>query len=89
MVPGSTRCTSDAVANIYHSPFIPGHVVCRDTAAEAERERVRITTMRRDAPGFENFGQWVSGTQLEDRLKIEDYSVSNRGLRSGLIGTPV
>jgi FMNH2-dependent dimethyl sulfone monooxygenase len=65
-----------------------GYVVCRDTAAEAERERVRITTMRRDAPGFENFGQWVSGTQLEDRLKIEDYSVSNRGLRSGLVGTP-
>ena len=30
----------------------------------------------------------MSGTQLEDRLKIEDYSVSNRGLRSGLIGTP-
>jgi dimethylsulfone monooxygenase len=25
---------------------------------------------------------------LEQRLSLEDYSVSNRGLRSGLVGTP-
>jgi FMNH2-dependent dimethyl sulfone monooxygenase len=48
----------------------------------------RITTLRPGAPGFENFGQWVNGTQLEQRLRLEDYSVSNRGLRSGLVGTP-
>ena len=30
----------------------------------------------------------MSGTQLEQRLKLEDYSVSNRGLRAGLVGTP-
>ena len=30
----------------------------------------------------------MNGTQLEQRLKLEDYSVSNRGLRSGLVGTP-
>src|SRR5262249_18377519 len=34
------------------------------------------------------FDQWVNGTQLEQRLRLEDYSVSNRGLRSGLVGTP-
>ena len=50
--------------------------------------RDSITTLRPGAPGFENFGQWVSGTQLEQRLKLEDYSVSNRGLRAGLVGTP-
>ena len=67
---------------------VAGYVVCRDTEAEAARELARITTLRPDAPGFENFGQWVNGTQLEQRLKLEDYSVSNRGLRSGLVGTP-
>ena len=67
---------------------VAGYVICRDHQAEAERELERITTLRRDAPGFENFGQWVNGTQLEQRLQLEDYSVSNRGLRSGLVGTP-
>jgi FMNH2-dependent dimethyl sulfone monooxygenase len=67
---------------------LAGYVVCRESEAEARRELERITTLRRDAPGFENFGQWVGGTQLEQQLKLEDYSVSNRGLRSGLVGTP-
>ena len=67
---------------------VAGYVVCRPTEAEAKRERERITTLRPGAPGFENFGQWVRGTQLEQRLKLEDYSVSNRGLRTGLVGTP-
>jgi len=30
----------------------------------------------------------VRGTQLEPRMSIDEYSVSNRGLRSGLVGTP-
>src|SRR5207244_3911408 len=67
---------------------IAAYVVCRDTEAEARREVERITTLRPGAPGFANFDQWVSGTQLEQRLRLEDYSVSNRGLRSGLVGTP-
>jgi len=67
---------------------VAGYVICRDTDAEAKRELERITTLRPGAPGFENFGQWVAGTQLEQRLKLEDYSVSNRGLRAGLVGTP-
>jgi FMNH2-dependent dimethyl sulfone monooxygenase len=67
---------------------VAGYVVCRDSEAEARREVERITTLRPGAPGFENFGQWVNGTQLEHRLKLEDYSVSNRGLRAGLVGTP-
>ncbi|HKA24045.1 MAG TPA: LLM class flavin-dependent oxidoreductase [Candidatus Eisenbacteria bacterium] len=67
---------------------LAAYVVCRDTALEAEREVKRITTLRPGAPGFENFGQWVNGTQLEQRLRLEDYSVSNRGLAAGLVGTP-
>ena len=30
----------------------------------------------------------MEGSQLESRVSREEYSVSNRGLRSGLIGTP-
>ena len=40
------------------------------------------------AAGYKNYQQWLAGTQLEQRVSLEDYSVSNRGLRSGLVGTP-
>src|SRR5271170_4477900 len=59
----------------------------RDSAVEARRELERITTLDADAPGFANFDQWLSGTQLERELKLQEYSVSNRGLRPNLIGT--
>jgi FMNH2-dependent dimethyl sulfone monooxygenase len=31
---------------------------------------------------------FVRGSQLESQVSLEEYSVSNRGLRAGLIGTP-
>jgi FMNH2-dependent dimethyl sulfone monooxygenase len=64
------------------------YAIVRDSEAEAQAEVERITTLDPDALGFANFDQWVSGTQLERELKIQEYSVSNRGLRPGLIGTP-
>ena len=64
------------------------YAIVRDTEEEALAEVERITTLDSDAPGFSNFDQWLSGTQLERELKIKEYSVSNRGLRPGLIGTP-
>jgi len=67
---------------------VAAYVICRDTEEEARREADRITTLRPGAPGFANFGDWVNGTQLEQQLRLQDYSVSNRGLRSGLVGTP-
>src|SRR5262249_29906973 len=67
---------------------VAGYVVVRPGEAGARREVERITTLRPGAPGFDNFDQWLKGTQLEQRLKREDYSVSNRGLRAGLVGTP-
>jgi FMNH2-dependent dimethyl sulfone monooxygenase len=30
----------------------------------------------------------LAGTRLDQQVSLEDYSVSNRGLRSGLVGTP-
>ncbi len=65
------------------------YAIVRDSEAEAEREVARITDMGgKPPPGFDNFEQWLSGTQLERELKIQEYSVTNRGLRPRLIGTP-
>ena len=65
---------------------VAGYVVLRDTAEEAQREVARITDVRGSARGYANYQQWLAGTQLEQRVSLEDYSVSNRGLRSGLVG---
>ncbi|WIY70186.1 LLM class flavin-dependent oxidoreductase [Aquidulcibacter paucihalophilus] len=69
------------------------YAIVRDSEAEAQAEQARITTIPGlDAgappPGFANFDQWLSGTQLERELKIQEYSVSNPGLRPQLVGTP-
>ena len=64
------------------------YAIVRDSAAQAQREVERITTLDPTAPGFDNFDQWLSGTQLERALRLQEYSVSNRGLRPGLIGAP-
>ena len=64
-----------------------GYVVVRDTEAEARREVERITNVNQSARGYANYQDWISNTQLEQRVSLEDYSVSNRGLRAGLVGT--
>ncbi|HXS14081.1 MAG TPA: LLM class flavin-dependent oxidoreductase [Acidobacteriaceae bacterium] len=70
---------------------VTGYCIVRDSEAEANREVDRITAQPDPAhspAGFANFQQWISGSQLEKKLSVRDYSVSNRGLHSGLIGTP-
>ncbi len=63
--------------------------IVRDSEAEAKRELDRITQLPPQPPsGFDNFDQWLSGTQLERELKLQEYSVSNRGLRPNFVGTP-
>ncbi len=63
--------------------------IVRDSEAEAKRELERITQLPPTPPkGFDNFDQWLSGTQLERELKLQEYSVSNRGLRPNFVGTP-
>lgn len=64
------------------------YAIVRDSAAEAKRELNRITTIDTLPPGYANFDQWLSGTQLERELKLQEYAVSNRGLRPNLVGTP-
>ncbi len=67
---------------------VAGYAIVRETEVEAQRELNRITDVKQNASGFANYQQWLNGTQLEQRMSIEEYSVSNRGLRSGLVGTP-
>jgi len=67
---------------------VAGYAIVRDSQAEAKRELERITDVKQSAAGYGNYQQWLANTQLEQRVSLEDYSVSNRGLRSGLIGTP-
>ena len=65
-----------------------GYVICRDTEAEAQAELERILDVRSSAEAYASYQDFVEGSQLESRVSVEEYSVSNRGLRSGLIGTP-
>ena len=67
---------------------VAAYAILRDTAEEANAELKRITDVKQSAAGFQNYQQWLAGTQLEQKVSLEDYSVSNRGLRSGLVGTP-
>ena len=64
------------------------YAIVRDSEAEAMRELDRITTVGELPAGYANFDQWLSGTQLERELKLQEYAVSNRGLRPNLVGTP-
>jgi FMNH2-dependent dimethyl sulfone monooxygenase len=67
---------------------VAGYAVVRETQREADDEVRRITDVHQSAAGYANYQEWLAGTQLEQRVSLEDYSVSNRGLRSGLVGTP-
>ena len=67
---------------------VAGYTIVRETEREAQDEVRRITDVHQSAAGYANYQQWLAGTQLEQKVSLEDYSVSNRGLRSGLVGTP-
>lgn len=63
------------------------YVICRDSEEEAQQELERITTVE-DMSGYAGFKDFTSKSELEQRIQLQDYSVSNRGLRPNLIGTP-
>ncbi len=63
------------------------YAIVRDSASEADDEIQRITTVR-DAAGYAGYGDFTSHSQLEREISLRDYSVSNRGLRPGMVGTP-
>jgi len=65
-----------------------GYAIVRDTEAEAKREVERITDVKASARGYASYQDFVSNSKLGTTISLEDYSVSNRGLRTGLVGTP-
>jgi len=67
---------------------VAAYAIVRNNEIEAKRELERITNVKQFAAGYENYQQWLAGTKLEQQISLEDYSVSNRGLKSGLVGTP-
>ncbi|MBR2649467.1 MAG: LLM class flavin-dependent oxidoreductase [Sediminibacterium sp.] len=66
---------------------VAAYSIIRSTELEVKKELERITNIKVGSPGYENYQQWLNGTQLEQKVSLEDYSVSNRGLRTGLTGT--
>jgi FMNH2-dependent dimethyl sulfone monooxygenase len=67
---------------------VSGYVICRDTEAEAQAERERILDVRASPEAYASYRNFIQGSQLESHVSLEEYSVSNRGLRAGFVGTP-
>ncbi|HEY8309775.1 MAG TPA: LLM class flavin-dependent oxidoreductase, partial [Gemmatimonadaceae bacterium] len=66
---------------------VAAYAIVRDSAAEAQREIARITNVAPGSAGYGNYSDWIANTKLEQQVSLQDYSVSNRGLRAGLVGT--
>jgi dimethylsulfone monooxygenase len=74
-----------------HPPLqfgVSGYVICRDTEEAAQQELARVLDVRSSPAAYASYRDFIEGSQLESQVSLEEYSVSNRGLRSGLIGTP-
>lgn len=67
---------------------VAAYSIIRNSDAEVKKELDRITNVKEGSSGYKNYQQWISGTQMEQQVSLTDYSVSNRGLRTGLTGTP-
>jgi dimethylsulfone monooxygenase len=50
-------------------------------------ELERITDVK-ESSAYAGFKDFTSKSQLEQQIQLQDYSVSNRGLRPNLVGTP-
>jgi len=67
---------------------VAAYSIIRNTEQQVKQELDRITNVQQGSSGYKNYQQWLSGTQLDQHVSLTDYSVSNRGLRTGLTGTP-
>lgn len=68
---------------------VAAYSIVRENEQEVKKELERITNVQASSASYKNYQEWLAGTQLQHKPSLEDYSVSNRGLRSGLTGTPV
>src|SRR5678810_925218 len=67
---------------------VAAYAIVRDSRHEIDAEIERITNVTEGSPGYGNYRDWIANTKLEQQVSLQDYSVSNRGLRAGLVGTP-
>ncbi|MEO7084359.1 MAG: LLM class flavin-dependent oxidoreductase [Gemmatimonadaceae bacterium] len=67
---------------------VAAYAIVRDSESEVRDEVERITNVASGSPGYQNYKDWIGNTKLEQQVSLQDYSVSNRGLRAGLTGTP-
>ena len=67
---------------------VAAYAIVRGSDADVKKEVARITDVRASARGYASYLDFIKGSQLETQVSLEDYSVSNRGLRTGLVGTP-
>ncbi len=68
---------------------VAAYAIVRDS--ESRGEATRSSASRTSPPArraIDNYRDWIANTKLEQQVSLQDYSVSNRGLRAGLVGTP-
>ena len=66
---------------------VSGYVIVRDSEAEAQEELARILDVK-SPEAYASYQDFLAGSQLESQVSLEEYSVGDRGLRAGLVGTP-
>lgn len=66
---------------------LAAYSIVRNSEQEVRKEIERITNVEASSASYKNYKQWIENTQLESKLSLQDYAVSNRGLRAGLAGT--
>jgi dimethylsulfone monooxygenase len=83
------RASEELGVNLEPMTFgVAAYSIVRDSESEARREIERITNVAVGSPGYGNYRDWIANTKLEQQVSLEDYSVSNRGLRAGMVGAP-
>jgi len=74
-----------------HRPLRYGmacYMIVRDSEEEARAEQERISTIKEGTQAYHSYQDFVKNSHLKTAISMADYSVSNRGLRPGLVGTP-
>lgn len=86
---GGRQVTFDIKTNTNYNPAVDADAarICRDTDEEVVAELSRVLDTRSSREAYASYQDFVADSQLESRVSLEDYSVSNRGLRAGLVGT--
>ena len=64
------------------------YMIVRESEEEAQKELKRITTIKNYADYENSYKNFTGNSQLDVEISKQEYSVSNRGLRSNLVGTP-